>query len=95
LTQRRGDENALRDPRDGAAKLLRQRLIVRDFDRQVVEVQLHVAVLNGFTAPGIPATYAVGQVSPGKRKPGTSADLCNRAAAHQNGAAIRSGEYRP
>jgi hypothetical protein len=41
-------------------KLLGQRLSARDFDRQVSEFQLRVAVLNGFTALGIPVTEAVG-----------------------------------
>ena len=42
--------------------------MARDFDRQVVEFQLHVAVLNGFTALGIPVTETVGQVWPEKGK---------------------------
>ena len=37
-------------------KLLGQRLSARDFDRQVAELQVRVAVLNGFTALGIPLT---------------------------------------
>lgn len=41
-------------------KLLGQRLSARDFDRQVAEFQVRVAVLNGFTALGIPVTEAVG-----------------------------------
>jgi hypothetical protein len=41
-------------------KLLGQRLSARDFDRQVAEFQVRVAVLNGFTALGIPVTQAVG-----------------------------------
>ena len=41
-------------------KLLGQRLMVRDFDRQVAEFQVRAAVLNGFTALGIPVTEAVG-----------------------------------
>ncbi len=36
-------------------KLLGQRLMARDFDRQVAEFQVRVAVLNGFTALGIPS----------------------------------------
>jgi len=32
----------------------------RDFDRQVAEFQVRVAVLNGFTALGIPVTEVVG-----------------------------------
>jgi hypothetical protein len=41
-------------------KLLGQRLAARDFDRQVAEFQLHVAVLNGFTALGTPIAETVG-----------------------------------
>ena len=52
--------DALREPQDREAKLLRQRLMARDFDRQVAEFQVRVAVLNGFTALGIPVTEAVG-----------------------------------
>ena len=39
-------------------KLLGQRLAARDFDRQVAEFQVRVAILNGFTALGIPVTEA-------------------------------------
>jgi transposase len=41
-------------------KLLGQRLMARDFDRQVAEVQVRVAILNGYTALGIPVTKAIG-----------------------------------
>jgi hypothetical protein len=41
-------------------KLLGQRLMARDFDRQVAELQVRIAVLNGYTAPGIPVTEAMG-----------------------------------
>jgi len=41
-------------------KLLGQRLMARDFDRQVAELQIRIAVLNGYTALGIPVTEAVG-----------------------------------
>ena len=44
----------------GAAQLLGQRLSARDFDRQVAEIQICAAILNGFTALGIPSTVAVG-----------------------------------
>lgn len=40
-------------------KLLGQRLTARDFDHQVAEFQVRVAVLNRFTALGIPVTEAV------------------------------------
>jgi hypothetical protein len=41
-------------------KLLGHRLSARDFDRQVAEIQIRAATLNGFTALGIPKTEAVG-----------------------------------
>jgi len=41
-------------------KLLGQRLSARDCDCQVAEVQVHVAVLNGFTALGTPITKITG-----------------------------------
>ena len=41
-------------------KLLGQHLCARDFDRQVAEFQIHAAILNGFTALGIPRTVTVG-----------------------------------
>lgn len=34
--------------------------VARDFDRQVAELQVCIAVLNGYTALGIPVTEAVG-----------------------------------
>lgn len=40
-------------------KLLGQRLMARGIDRQVAEVQVRIAVLNGYTALGIPATEAM------------------------------------
>ena len=41
-------------------KLLGQKLMSRDFDRQVAEVQIRAAVMNRFTALGIPVTVAAG-----------------------------------
>ena len=41
-------------------KLLGQRLMAREFDRQVAEFQVRVAILNGFTALGIPITTVAG-----------------------------------
>jgi hypothetical protein len=40
-------------------KLLGLRLMARDFDRHVAEFQVLVAVLNGYTALGIPVTKIV------------------------------------
>jgi hypothetical protein len=58
-------------------KLLGQRLSAREFDRQAAEFQIRVAVLNGFTALGIPVTEAVGPVCLGIGEPRPSPDLCN------------------
>ena len=41
-------------------KLLGQSLMSRDFHRQVAEIQIRIAVLNRYTAVGIPVTEAVG-----------------------------------
>jgi len=41
-------------------RLLARRLMAREPDRQVGELQVRVAVLNGFSALGIPVTEAVG-----------------------------------
>jgi hypothetical protein len=41
-------------------KLLGQRPMARDFERQVAEFEVCVAILNGFTALGIPVTKVVG-----------------------------------
>ena len=54
----RRDEDALREPKVREAKLLGQRLMARDFDRQVAELQVRIAVLNG--SLGIPVTDTVG-----------------------------------
>ncbi|BCI66332.1 IS5 family transposase [Acetobacter aceti] len=40
-------------------KLLGQRLTARDFNRQITEVHVRVAILNRFTALGIPLTHPV------------------------------------
>lgn len=37
-------------------KLMGQRLMARDFDREAAEFQVRVAVLNDFTALAIPVT---------------------------------------
>ena len=41
-------------------KPLGQRLMARDFDLQIAELQARIAMLNGYTALGIPVTEAVG-----------------------------------
>ena len=37
-------------------KLLGQKLMARDFERQVAELQVRIAILNRYTALGIPVT---------------------------------------
>ena len=41
-------------------KLMGQSLMARDLERQVAEVQIRIAVLNRYTALGIPVTEPVG-----------------------------------
>ena len=41
-------------------KLLGERVMARDFDRQVAELQIRAAILNRFTALGTPQTKRVG-----------------------------------
>jgi len=41
-------------------KLLGRRLAACDSDRQVAEIQIRAAILNGFTVLGIPRTVAIG-----------------------------------
>ena len=43
----------------GVFTLLGQRLSARKFDRQVAEIQIRDAIINGFTALGIPRTVAI------------------------------------
>src|SRR5690606_19335960 len=46
--------------KDALCETAGQRLMARDFDRQAAELQVRIAVLNGYTALGIPVTEAVG-----------------------------------
>lgn len=48
------------ETKTNCVKLLGQKLMSRDFDRQVAEVQIRAAVMNRFTALGIPVTVALG-----------------------------------
>jgi hypothetical protein len=41
-------------------KLLGERVMARDFDRQVAKLQIRAAILNRFTALGTPQTQRVG-----------------------------------
>ena len=62
-------------------KLSGQRLVAREPDGQGAEHQIRVAVMNGFTALGIPVTEAVGHVCPGQGAAWPSDVL--RKRAHQ------------
>ena len=64
MGSRSGSEN---DPGDRflddwihCIKLLGQSLRARDFERQVAEIQIRIAVLNRYTALGMPVTEPVG-----------------------------------
>lgn len=41
-------------------KLLGEHVVSRDFDRQVAELQIRAAILNRFTALGVPLTQRAG-----------------------------------
>jgi hypothetical protein len=41
-------------------KLLGQKFMTRDFGRQTAELHVRIAILNRFTALGIPVTQPVG-----------------------------------
>ena len=69
-------------------KLLGQRLMARDFDRQVAELQVRIAVLNGYTALGIPVTEAVGQVRPGNGGGLTFTGFAQQSRADPHGTTV-------
>ena len=41
-------------------KLLGERIMARDFDRQVAKLQMRTAMMNRFTAPGTSKTQRAG-----------------------------------
>ena len=43
-----------------SVKQLGQSLMARDFERQIAEIQIRIAVLNRYTALGIPVTEPAG-----------------------------------
>jgi hypothetical protein len=61
-------------------KLPGQRLIARDFDRQVVEAEIRMAVMIGYTASAIPVTEAISCIRQGKGGIRRSDTLCYRAS---------------
>ena len=56
----RRNQDALCEPKVRVAKLLGQRLMAHNFDRQGTDSQVRVTVLNGLTAHGIQVTKDVG-----------------------------------
>ena len=60
-------------------KLLGERVVARDFDRQVAELQIRAAILNRFTPLGTLQTQRVGCVRTTEGKARPQFDLCNRA----------------
>ena len=60
-------------------KLLGERVVARDFDRQVAGLQIRAAILNRFTALGTPQSQRVGRLCSTKGITRPQADLCNRA----------------
>jgi hypothetical protein len=64
-------------------KLLVKRLMAHDFDRQVAEFQVRVAVHNGYTALGIHVTKVAAQVCRATGAVRPRADLCNRAVSRK------------
>ena len=50
-------------------KLLGERVMARDFERQVAELQIRAAILNRFTALETPQTQRVGRLCSTEGKP--------------------------
>lgn len=63
-------------------KLLGQSLMARDFDRQVAEIQVRIAVPSRYNARRIPATDALGNARLEMSEARTSPELCNKAPLH-------------
>jgi hypothetical protein len=74
---------------------LESKLSARDFDRQIAEVQVRVAILNAFTALGTPITEVAGKVCPGKGHVRPSPDLCNRAPGEHYGEYAKDAAGKP
>ena len=66
-------------------KLPGERVMSRDFDRQVAALQIRAAILNRFTALGTPITQRAGQGCQGKRPLRPSEDLRNQAPGEASG----------
>ena len=69
---------SLAETKKHCVKLLGQRLCAHDFDRQVAEFQVRVAVLNGFTALGTRITEIAEKVCLENWDLRSAPDLCNR-----------------
>jgi len=53
------DRRSLEETKMRCFKLLGERVMARDFDRQVAELQVRAAILNRFTRLGTPMTVAM------------------------------------
>jgi hypothetical protein len=73
-------------------KLLGQSLMARGFDRQVAELQIRAAVLNGYTALGMPVTEPMGEVRLGKGNVRASPFWRNKAILRPQRTLIVGGE---
>ena len=67
-------------------KLLGERVMAREFDRQVAELQVRAVILNRFTWLGMPTTVTVTICRNSIWDLGitNSADLCNKALRRAN-----------
>ncbi|EBA14875.1 ISSpo9, transposase [Roseobacter sp. SK209-2-6] len=78
-----GSENDLGEPFPDdwmqRVKLMGQSLMARNIERQVAAIQLRIAVLNRYTAFGIPVTEVVEQVCPEKEQGRLDLELSNIA----------------
>ena len=54
-----GYQRSLMETKMRCFKLLGERVMTQDFDRQVAELQIRVALLNRFTCLGTPMTVAI------------------------------------
>ena len=69
-------------------KLPGERILPRDFKRQVAKLQISAALLNRFPALGTPLTQRAEQVCPGKCDRRPSRDLHNKAGSSDKSVSI-------
>jgi len=64
-------------------KVLGERVMARDFERQEPEIRVRVSQLNRFAQPGMPTTVVAGQLS-GLGVAISSDFLCNKAISKRH-----------